>query len=206
MSYTPINFVRMQRVTAQEMNYIQTQYKNCEKLKVVDSLPLATDSEEGEILYLSTDNKIYQFNGTSWETVGDVKLPISDEFILLKNEDNPSKKARFDLSLINDGTTRVYYLPDAGGTFALFSQVPIVVGDTERAVLYRGETNTDIKTNSAVLIGSEVSQPLIELNNNGLLESDIIVYKNDNGVPVFTVEQSGRVVAKRLCVFSGASG
>lgn len=208
MSYIPITYVRMQRVTAQQMNYIQTQYRNCEKLKVVDSLPLVVDSEEGEILYLSTDDKIYQFNGTSWETVGDVKLPISDEDVLLKNEDNPSKKARFDLSLISDGTTRIYYLPDEEGTFALVSQTPVIVGDTERAILYRGETNTDIRSNSNILIGSEIDENYIEINKNNAINSDvdIIRYNESYNNPVFRVEQDGKVVAKRLCLFSGASG
>jgi len=205
MSYIPVNYVRMQRVTAQEMNYIQTQYRNCEKLKVVSSLPSIEGVEEGEILYLSTENKIYQFNGTEWETVGDVKLPISDLDPLLKNEENPSVLARFDLSLISDATTRVYYLPNADGTFALLSQTPVIEGSTERAILYRGANNFDIKSNGDILIGSELSHSYIEINKSASHEGDIITYNEGVGNPTFRVEQSGRVVAKRVCVFSGIS-
>ncbi len=205
MSYIPVNYVRMQRVTAQEMNYIQTQYRNCEKLKVVSSLPSIEGVEEGEILYLSTENKIYQYNGTTWETVGDVKLPISDEDPLLKNEDNPSILARFDLSQISNATTRVYFLPDADGTFALLSQTPTIEGSTERAILYRGNDNYTIKSNENILIGSEITQAYIEITKEVGNEEDIIRYKDEN-VQLFRVKPEGKTVTKRLCVFSGASG
>jgi len=208
MSYTPINYVRMQRVTAQEMNYIQTQYRNCERIKLVDVLPNIGESSEGEIVFLTSDDKFYGFSGLEWATIGDAKLPLSDETPLLKNSINESKKARFDLSLIDDGATRVYYLPNADGTFALVSQVPIVTGDTSRAILYRGETNIDINSNSNILIGSEIDDNYIEINKNNAINSDvdIIRYNESYNNPVFRVEQDGRVVAKRLRLFSGASG
>lgn len=205
MSYIPVNYVRMQRVTAQEMNYIQTQYRHCERIKLVDVLPALVDSEEGEIVFLTTDDKFYGFNGTEWATIGDAKLPLSDETALLKNSINASKKARFDLSLIGDGTTRIYYLPNVDGTIALMSQVPVVTGDTERAVLYRGANNFDIKSNGDILIGSELSHSYIEINKSASHEGDIITYNEGVGNPTFRVEQSGRVVAKRVCVFSGIS-
>jgi hypothetical protein len=209
MSYTPINYVRMQRVTAQEMNYIQTQYRNCEKLRVVDSFPAT--AEEGELLYLNTDRQIYSFDGVAWIVVGTggsgggFNLPILDGYPLLKNKDNPSKIARFDLSLISNATTRIYYLPNEDGTFALFSQVPKINGDTERSILYRGTTNTEINTNRNILIGKELTQPYLEINKETDHVEDIIKYKDGNE-QLFRVTPEGKTVTKRLCLFSGASG
>jgi hypothetical protein len=206
MTFTPINYIRMQRVTAQQMNYIQTQYRNCERIKLVDVLPAILSSLEGEIVYLTSEDKFYGFDGTEWATIGDAKLPLSDETNLLYNSINASKKARFDLSLIADGTTRVYYLPNADGTFALMSQVPVITGDTERAVLYRGADNVSIGSNGDVLIGKTVDQPYIEINKSGTHTGEIIKYNDGLNNYLFNVSKEGKTTTKRLCVFSGADG
>jgi len=206
MTFTPINYIRMQRVTAQQMNYIQTQYRNCERIKLVDVLPAILSSLEGEIVYLTSEDKFYGFDGTEWATIGDAKLPLSDETNLLYNSINASKKARFDLSLIADGTTRVYYLPNADGTFALMSQVPVITGDTERAVLYRGVDNVSIGSNGDILIGKTVDQPYIEINKSGTHTGEIIKYNDGLNNYLFNVSKEGKTTTKRLCVFSGADG
>lgn len=206
MVYTKIPFVRLDRVTAQQMNYIQTQYQNCEMIKTVAVLPDVEDSSEGEILYLTTDHKFYGFNGTAWETIGDVKLPISDENNLLYNHDVGWKTARFDLSQITQPTPRVYYLPDADGTFALLSNVPIMTGDTDRSMLFRGADNYTIESNNDILVSRTVTQPYIEINKDALHTADIIKYNESINNAKFVVRTDGHTLAKRLTLFSGADG
>ncbi len=205
-SYIPVTYTRLQRVTAQEMNYIQTQYRNCERIKLVDALPIIGESVEGEIVFLTTEDKFYGFNGVEWATIGDAKLPLSDETELLYNSVNASKKARFDLSLIGDGTTRIYYLPDNDGTVALISQVPVLTGTEERAVLYRGIDNFSIESNEDVLIGKTDEQPYIEINKSDTHTGEIIKYNDGANNYLFRVTKEGKTTTKRLCLFSGADG
>lgn len=206
MSYVPITYVRLDRVTAQQMNYIQTQYRNCEMIRTVDVLPAVIDSSEGEILFLTTDKKFYGFNGTEWETIGDVKLPISDENNLLYNHDVGWKTARFDLSRLTQPTPRVYYLPDVDGTFALLSNVPVITGDTDRSLLFRGADNYTIESNGDILIGRTATQPYIEINKDTLHTADIIKYNESINNAKFVVRTDGHTLVKRLTLFSGADG
>lgn len=66
MSYVPIPFVKYQRVTHQNMGYIQTQYLNCERIRALDEMPSSSDSHEGDVVYNTDDNRFYGYNGTSW--------------------------------------------------------------------------------------------------------------------------------------------
>jgi len=202
--YTPISYNRFQRVTHEEMNYIQTQYTKAEKLRTVDTLP--TTATAGEVVYLNTDNKFYGYDGSNWGSIGDVELPLSDSDTLLVNAANAAKAARFDLSQITTGGVKVYYLPDGGGILALNSDVPVITGSVEGAVLYFGTTATDIQSNSDVLIARETDDTYIEINKSTGHTGDIIKYNESSSNPKFRVETDGKTSVKRLCVFSGADG
>jgi|PlaIllAssembly_1097288.scaffolds.fasta_scaffold00820_3 hypothetical protein len=204
--YTPINYAKFQRVTHDEMNYIQTQYRKAERLRIVDTLPTTASSTAGDVVFLSTDKNFYGFDGTSWGSIGDVELPIADNLTLLKNSANAAKAARFDLSLLSTGSAKVYYLPDGGGILATMSDVPVVTGDTEGAVLYLGTSVIDIQSNSDVLIARDDSDPYIEINKSVAHTGDIIKYNTSINNPKFVVENDGRTIVKKLTVFSGRDG
>jgi hypothetical protein len=206
MAFVPIEYTRLDRVTAQQMNYIQTQYQNCEAVRVVNELPEIEDSIEGEVLFVKADNKFYGFDGLEWSTLGDNKLPISDELPLLKNEIIPWKQARFDLSLISEPVTRVYYLPDYDGTFALLSNVPIITGEIPGGLLSRGEDAYHIISSTEILIGEKGSDPYIEITKIDTHTGDIIKYNESLNNARFTVKNDGKTVVKSLCVFSGSNG
>jgi len=206
MSFTPIKYVKFQRVTAEEMNYIQTQYKSAEKLKTVSALP--STATAGEVVFLTTDGKFYGYDGSEWGSIGDVELPILDDVPLLRNATNISKNARFDLSLISDGTSRVYSLPDGNGVLALLSEVPVITGGIEQSVLSLGTAVGDIKANPDVLIGREAypNDSYIEINKSIAHTGDVIVYNDGINNPRFVVKSDGRTAVKKLTVFNGGDG
>jgi hypothetical protein len=202
--YTPINYVKFQRVTSAEVNYIQTQHTKTTRFRTLLTLP--TIAQPGEVVFLLSDNKFYGYDGSNWGSIGDVELPLSDNDTLLRNAVNITKSARFDLSLLSSGATKIYYLPDGGGILALSSNVPIVTGDTEGAVLYFGTSVTDIQSNSDVLIGRENTDPYIEINKSVGHTGDVIKYNESLNNPRFKVQNDGRTVVKKLTIFNGGDG
>lgn len=203
--YVPINYIKYQRVTHEEMNYIQTQTKKAERIRKVDTLPSVSDSVSGDIVYLTTDNSFYGFDGAGWGSIGDVELPLPSTERLLEDP-NTLSSARFDLSLLTPGSYRVYSLPDGGGVLALSNNVPIVSGDTEHAILYRGVTGTDIQSESDILISQGDADPYIEINKDPGHTGDVIKYSESLNSPKFKVENTGRTIAKRLTLFAGGDG
>jgi hypothetical protein len=202
--YEPITFVKFQRMTSAEANYIQTQYRKVSQIRTLSVLPVT--AEAGEVVYLTTDNKFYGYDGSEWGSIGDVELPLLDNETLLRNVSNAAKSARFDLSQLSVGTVKVYYLPDGGGILALSSSVPLITGDTEGAVLYFGTSVTDIQSNSDVLIGRENTDPYIEINKSVGHTGDVIKYNESLNNPRFKVQNDGRTVVKKLTIFNGGDG
>jgi hypothetical protein len=202
--YTPIQYVKFQRMTSAQANYIQTQYKKVAQIRTLAALP--GTAEAGEVVYLTADNKFYGYDGSEWGSIGDVELPLLDNQTLLRNAADAAKSARFDLTLLSEGTAKVYYLPDGGGILAVMSEVPIVTGDTEGAVLYFGTSVTDIQSNSNVLIGRESGDSYIEINKEVGNTGDVIKYNESINNPRFKVESSGRTIVKKLTIFNGGDG
>jgi hypothetical protein len=204
VEYNEIVYTKFRRVTSAEMNYIQTQHRRVSQFRTLNTLP--STAESGEVVYITTDNKFYGYDGSDWGSIGDVELPLLDNQTLLRNSVDGAKAARFDLSRLSEGTTKVYYLPDGGGILALMEDVPVITGDTEGAVLYFGTSTTDIQSNSEVLIGREDSDPYIEINNSGSHTGDVIKYNESINNPRFKVENSGRTIVKKLTIFNGGDG
>lgn len=203
--YEEINFVHYQRVTYQDMMHLQSMRKLVEGFRQLDALPSVSSSSLGDTTVLNGDKKIYYFDGTQWTTIGDVKLPISDSTALLKNSTDVTKLARFDLSLINPNTTRIFYLPDVSGTIALTSNIPTIGGTLPGAALYR-ISSSSAGGNNNILIGRSDSDDYVNITESSTHTGEVIRYTDNTAEVDFILENTGRVAARCVCLYSGGDG
>jgi fibronectin-binding autotransporter adhesin len=77
---------------------------------------------------LSTGSSLVYETNSGWQVLSPITPPFADSTSLLYNVTDPTKLARFDLSALTTGQTRVYTLPDASGVLALSSGGALTAG------------------------------------------------------------------------------
>lgn len=121
-------------------NNITTIQSSGDGIYIVNALPLT--ATEGEVVYLSTDKKLYYYNGTTWQAVGSGSgtTPTTDVtgLVLITGyhasgepmiliQDNPNNQA-LHVSFVTDNTDAV----DGGGVYYLTTIVNAFLEYAER--------------------------------------------------------------------------
>jgi hypothetical protein len=84
----------------------------------------------------------FGFIATSTGGGGGVDLPLSDVDILLADDADATKQARFELSSISTGTTRTYTLPNSNGTLSLEGHTHSISNVTDLQTTLDGKAST----------------------------------------------------------------
>jgi hypothetical protein len=84
----------------------------------------------------------FGFIATSTGGSGGVDLPLSDVDILLADDADATKQARFELSSISTGTTRTYTLPNSNGTLSLEGHTHAISDVTNLQTTLDGKAST----------------------------------------------------------------
>lgn len=204
MAYEEIPFVRYERVTFQDMMYIQTQFLNCERFRKEDTLPSVGNSIAGDVVFLNSDKMFYGFDGTKWTLIGGIEFPINDSKFIINNSTDNSKQARFDLDSLSSNILRVYELPNKDGIVALLTDIPEITGTVQGAAL-RYIDNLHASAQNDVVLAMLDSEPYIKIHQSSVHSGDVISYIDSLNINRFKVENDGAITAKKITLYNGIS-